>query len=218
MISSIDGRISCAMVDKISGETDYYVAQDKLNCPSRLTGKVTVEHYYTGEAPFRASGSPVGGEAVHVAEESAAYSVTADTFGTLNWQTNRMDDLPIICLVSEQARADYLAMLRKRGISYIAVGKEKIDLARAMEILGDTFGIKRLQLVGGGNINGGFLAAGLIDEVSLLVGCGVDGRAGLATVFDGIQDPDKEPTRLKLKSVEQFPSGVVWLRYEARNI
>ncbi len=65
-------------------------------------------------------------------------------------------------------------MLRKNNVSWIATGKERIDLHRATDILSEQFDVKRLIIVGGGNINGGFLEAGLIDEVSLLLASGID--------------------------------------------
>ena len=46
----------------------------------------------------------------------------------------------------------------------------EIDLEAALETLNQVFGIKRLLLEGGGAINGSFLAAGLVDEVNILVG------------------------------------------------
>ena len=57
--------------------------------------------------------------------------------------------------------------LREQGISWIATGRDCIDLSRAMDILGEQFGVKRLAVVGGGHICGGFLEAGLVDEVSI---------------------------------------------------
>ena len=47
--------------------------------------------------------------------------------------------------------------------------KEHVDLSRAVEILNKQFGVDRLAVVGGGNINGAFLREGLIDEVSIVV-------------------------------------------------
>lgn len=44
MVASIDGRIDCSMVEKISGE-EYDVALEQLDCPSLLEGRVTMEHY-----------------------------------------------------------------------------------------------------------------------------------------------------------------------------
>lgn len=44
---------------------------------------------------------------------------------------------------------------------------------------------KEWQLQGGAVINGAFLKAGLLDEVSILIGAGIDGRKGMPGVFDG---------------------------------
>jgi len=75
-------------------------------------------------------------------------------------------------------------------------------------------GIRRLLLEGGGHINGAFLAAGLVDEVSILVVSGIDGRRGIPTVFDGMSPNRSAAIRLKLKSMEQRKSDTIWLRYD----
>ncbi len=76
------------------------------------------------------------------------------------------------------------------------------------------FGITTLLLEGGGNINGAFLQAGLIDEVSLLLAPGIDGRREIPTVFDGVHPSLKTAVPLKLKSVEHLRKGILWLRYD----
>lgn len=104
-------------------------------------------------------------------------------------------------------------MLREQGISWIAVGEECIDLNRAMETLYCRFHVRRLALLGGGHINGGFLEAGLIDEVSLLLAPGIDGRKGETSLFDGIGDASRIPVPLRLEHVERLDNDVLWLRY-----
>ncbi len=104
-------------------------------------------------------------------------------------------------------------MLRKQEISWIAVGKENIDLNAAMTILYEQFHVKRLALLGGGHINGGFLQAGLIDEVSLLVAPGIDGRKNGTSVFDGIVEMENLPKHLHLTGLERLGNDVIWLRY-----
>ena len=210
MVASIDGRIDCSMVDKISGE-EYYTALEQLDCPSLLEGRVTMEHYNSAKEPFVPTGyEPVDQPSVSVAEESDAYMVSVDTLGHLRWNSNRIDDVPLICIVSERVSKEYLEMLRNQGISWIAVGKENIDLNAAMNILYEQFHVKRLALLGGGHINGG---AGLIDEVSLLVAPGIDGRKNGTAVFDGIGGDDRLPVHLHLTSVERLENDVIWLRY-----
>lgn len=69
-----------------------------------------------------------------------------------------------------------------------------------------------MAVVGGGHINAGFLSAGLLDEVSILIGAGVDGRGGMSAVFDG-RPMNRTVTPLKLEQVQSFESGAVWIRY-----
>lgn len=217
MIASIDGRIDCAMVDKISGD-EYYAALRKLNCPSTVAGRVTMQMHYAEPEPFvpSAAAKPIGRAGTYVAQQSQkGYTIAVDTRGTLRWTSAYVDDLPLVCIVSEQATEEYLIYLREQGISWIAAGQNAIDLPRAMELLHDKFGVQRLAVVGGGHINGAFLTAGLLDEVSLMIAPGIDARAGMAAVFDGQSDaPDWQPTKLHLTGVEHCDGGTVWLRYK----
>lgn len=183
MVASIDGRIDCAMVEKISGD-EYYSTLEELDCPSLLEGRVTMEHYNAAKEPF----VPI--------------------------ITNNIEGVPLICIVSEKASEEYLETLRQQDISWIAVGKDGIDLAKAMEVLYERFGVKRLGLLGGGHINGGFLEAGLIDEVSLLLAPGIDGRTGETSLFDGISDKGRMPVQLRLEQVKKLKNDVLWIRYK----
>lgn len=213
MVASIDGRIDCSMVEKISGD-EYYTTLEQLDCPSLLEGRVTMEHYSAAKEPFVPTKyEPIGQPSVHIAEESDAYMVSVDTLGHLQWNSNHIDDVPLICIVSERTSKEYLEMLREQEISWIAVGKESVDLNMAMEILYEQFYVKRLALLGGGHINGGFLQASLIDEVSLLVAPGIDGRKNGTSVFDGICKLENLPVHLHLKGLERLENDVIWLRY-----
>lgn len=215
MVASIDGRIDCSMVDKISGD-EYYTTLEQLDCPSQLEGRVTVEHYHADKEPFvPAVDKPVGEPSVNVAVRSDAYTIAVDTRGRLHWSSAEVDGTPLICIVSELVSEEYLAMLRDNGISWICVGSDAIDLPRAMDILRERFGVERLAVLGGGHINAGFLAAGLIDEVSLLLAPGIDGRAGQTALFDGLA-ADRLPVHLTLRSATPLDNGTVWLRYTVR--
>lgn len=212
MVASIDGRIDCSMVDKISGD-EYYTTLDSLECPSCVEGKITTEHYHSLPGHYEAKdATPAGHETWHKAVKAEGYQICPDTRGTLLWDSEQPK--PLLILLSENAPEEYLGYLRNRNISYIVAGKERIDLPRAMEILGNEFGVKRLAVAGGGKINGGFLSAGLLDEISLLLAPGVDGRTRQPALFDGVADrPGFLPTRLKLQSVETIADGVLWIRY-----
>lgn len=85
------------------------------------------------------------------------------------------------------------------------------DFPKAMEILRSEFGIERLAVVGGGHINGTMLDLGLLDEVSMMYGYGIDGREGMAAAFDG-RPKNRKPVRLKFQSVKE-QDGIIWARY-----
>ena len=51
-----------------------------------------------------------------------------------------------------------------------------------------------------------------VDEISMLYGPIIDGRAGMTAAFDGLPY-NAAPQMVKLKSVEQFDDGCVWMRY-----
>jgi riboflavin biosynthesis pyrimidine reductase len=84
----------------------------------------------------------------------------------------------------------------------------------ALEKIGESFEVRALMLEGGGRINDGMLRAGLIDEVSLLVVPGIDGRHDIAAVFGGLGPTKKAAVPLKLESVAQRENGALWIRYE----
>ncbi len=214
MMSSVDGRIDCTMTEEMEPSNIYYDALDKLECPTQLAGRVTMQmHFADGEQFVATDNTPLGKEAFHIAAKADGYSVAMDTHGKLRWPSNHYEGRPLLVAVCEDCAAEYLEALTRQGISWIATGKGSIDLNRLVETLSDNFWVRRMAVVGGGHINGGFLAAGLLDEVSVMIGSGIDGRKGMAAVFDGLQ-MNQPLTHLNLKSVERANAGTVWLRYD----
>ena len=186
MMTSVDGRIDCAMTEHLPGVQDYYNTLDALGAPTRVSGRVTAQLEMAQPGEFASGGEPVGHEVFSVARRADGYEAVVDTHGTLLWNGDEGGQRPLLIITSEQVGRDYLDYLYERGISYIACGHDRIDLARACELLANEFGVERMAVGGGGHINAGFLAAGLLDEVSLLIGSGIDGRGGMSAVFDGL--------------------------------
>lgn len=215
MMASVDGRIDCAMTEQIDSSNAYYDALEQIDCPTTIEGRVTMQMHFALPEPFvAASSEPVGRTAFYKAADGThGYDVAIDTHGKLRWPANEQNGQPLLVIACEDCPKEYFDTLNRQGISWIAVGKNHIDLAKAMEMLNTEFGVERIALVGGGHINGAFLAAGLLDEVSLMIGPGIDGRKGMAAVFDGIDDPNRPATLLKLQSVERM-GETVWMRYK----
>jgi riboflavin biosynthesis pyrimidine reductase len=123
----------------------------------------------------------------------------------------------LVVLTSARAPAGYLADLRAKNISYLLGKTMQIDFAKVLPLLRRHFGIRKLMLEGGGGINGAFLAAGLVDEISLLVCPFADGSRAEPTHFDVPAGELKtKGTALRLTAVRRRPGDVLWLRYTVR--
>jgi 2,5-diamino-6-(ribosylamino)-4(3H)-pyrimidinone 5'-phosphate reductase len=215
MLASIDGKIDGSFLRAVGGTGDYETTGAMLKGDAWVCGRITMQQHFADKDPFiSASNRPAGPQPVYVARRAQSYAISVDTTGKLRWSKNNIDDDHLICVVSERAPEDYLSMLRKKKISYIVTGKVSVDLVQAVKLLGEHFGIKTLLLEGGGHINGAFLEAGLVDEVSLLLVAAIDGRHQIPAVFDGVNPSLKKALQLRMKSVEQRKNGALWIRYQ----
>lgn len=213
MMSLLDGRIDCDVTEQIESGNEYYDALNRLQCPSMLMGRVTMQMHYAAAELFKANDcQPLGEEAFFQAIKSHGYLIAVDSFGKLSWNENQFDGLPLLVITSEDCPKEYHEALTKHHISWIATGKNGINLPRAMEILYAEFDVDRLCVTGGGNINAAFLKAALLDEVSMMWCPGIDGRKGMTAVFDGLPS-DYPPTKLQLTSVEKF-GETIWAKYK----
>ena len=117
MMTSVDGRIDCAMTEHLPGVQEYYDTLDALDAPTRISGRVTAELEMALPGKFEAK--------------------TAEALGkeAFSWGESAEDERPLLILTSEQVSKEYLAYLNGKHISWIACGKEHVDLKRACEIL-----------------------------------------------------------------------------------
>ena len=213
MMMSIDGRIDCAMTEKLPGD-EYYKILESFKAPSSLYGRVTAELEMALPGKFSSKmNSPLNKEDFYKAISSDGYEIIVDSHGTLLWEDQINEEKPLLIITTEKVNKEYLNYLKEKHISWIASGKDKINLKRACEILKNEFNVDKMVVLGGGHINGSFLEANLLDEISVLIGSGVDGREGMCSVFDGLS-MDGEVKRLKLEKVESFDSGAVLIRYK----
>ena len=144
------------------------------------------------------------------------YTIVLDTKGTLLWKHDSEYEKPHILLLSQLVSQEYLTYLDEKNISYIVSGEDQIDIAAACEVLKETFGIDRLGIVGGSANNTAFLDAGLLDEVILLIGAGIDGRASFPPVFNREDNGNNKPTPLTLVEAKTYDSGAVFIRYKTK--
>ena len=213
-MTSIDGRIDCAMTGQLKGVDEYYKTLDELDTPNRLSGRVTAELELALKGKFNPKkDEPIGKESFSKKKESKNHEIIVDTKGTLLWDDDSKYDRHHLIITSEKVTKEYLEYLDSKKISWISCGKDKINIEKSMEILSKEFNVKRLAVVGGPLINSSFLDAGLLDEISILIGVGIDGRKGMPGVFDGFTMDHPITTKLKFKEVKSFDDGAVWIRY-----
>ena len=101
--------------------------------------------------------------------DAKTYAVGIDPSGKCNWETNMTDTEHVIEVLTEKVSGEYLDHLRSVQVSYIFAGATEIDLHVALRKLRSLFGIQRARIDGGGTVNGSFLKAGLIDELSHII-------------------------------------------------
>lgn len=219
MVESVDGRIDCDVMEKIDDTDHYYETLNALQCDATIEGKTTLVMHYAEPGVYVPKGPVVpAGRQVYKAKPSDTWAVGVDTRGTLLWgeEVEQKFERPLIMILSERASSEYLDYLKTKGISYITIGEDRVELRAAMEVLSQEFGIQRLAVVGGGHLNGSFLDQGLLDEISILYASGIDAREGMASSFDG-RASHKEPIRLNLTHVEQL-DDLIWARYTVKEV
>jgi 2,5-diamino-6-(ribosylamino)-4(3H)-pyrimidinone 5'-phosphate reductase len=219
MLPSVDGRI---VVDRwrapprVLGEYERTAAT--FAADAWMIGRVSMAPY-AGKARIPARKvAPIPRTDHFAARDAKGYAIGLDPTGKLRWTSNAIDGEHFVTVLTEQVPDAYLAFLQSKGVSYVFGGKRSLNLAKVLVKLRAELGIETLLLEGGGKINGAFLEAGLIDELSVLVAPVADGASGTPSLFDaGSGKAPAPPARhLKLIAVEKRPGDVVWLRYEVK--
>lgn len=212
VFSSIDGRITTApehnvlewTAKGIDGSANEVTHQlyDELDCDGMVSGSESLIVWGNDWVDIE--------KGIYEPKKSEAY-IVFDGKGRMNW--NQTEGL--IVVTKENVNEHYIEQLKEKGISYIQAGKgDHIDLQQALQKLHDR-GFKRIGLSGGGSINGAFLRAGLIDEISLVIAPLAIGGRTTPTVFD-CDDLTSIAGAAKLKLLQTKllgNEGAVWLHY-----
>jgi len=214
IVPSVDGRIVTSgwgLSPRVLREYDR--TAQRFDADAWMVGRISMQPYAgRSRLPRRGRSRAVPRTDFIARRDAASYAIALDPAGKLAWTSGSIDEDHVITVLSERVPDAYLAFLRSKGVSYLFGGTARLDLGRVLERLNVEFGIRRLLLEGGGKINGSFLAADLIDEVSLLVAPVADGSMGAPSLFDAGagQGPAR---RLKLVSCERRAADLLWVRY-----
>jgi|SRR5438445_2893771 len=214
---SIDGRIVTTNWGSVPGHAAAYErTAHTFHADGWIIGRVSMEPYAGKATVPRGKVKRRIPRTDFIADsEARSYAIAIDPSGKLTWRSNAIDGEHAITILSHRVSNDYLTFLRSRGVSYLFGGTATIDLRNVLVKLARAFGIRTLLLEGGGKINGSFLSADLIDELSVVIAPVADGGIATPTLFDAA--PGRGPSRhLALISLERLKGDMVWLRYRVR--
>jgi 2,5-diamino-6-(ribosylamino)-4(3H)-pyrimidinone 5'-phosphate reductase len=119
----------------------------------------------------------------------------------------------IIVLCAHSTSPAHLDWLRSRGIRHHVVGVQRVDLAAALTLLAENYGVHGVRVDAGPVLNGALLRARLVDGLSVLVAPHLVGDGGHMPLRLAAGTFDDESVPLLLNAVEQISNGYVWLRY-----
>jgi riboflavin biosynthesis pyrimidine reductase len=220
MLISLDGRIHPSRWtqspdgDRKVWSSTYERVHETLAADAWLVGRVTMAEMSKADAH-----PPEGPFSVmrphHFARRDAdGYAIAFDRSGKLHFSKPDVGGDHVVVLLGPSVPDRHLAELTKDGVSYVVAPDEGMDARPLLELLGRELGILRLLVEGGGNVNGSMMAAGVVDELSILVAPAIDGAVGVTGVFEVLDARGLAgKARLRLTSSETLEHGLVHLRY-----
>jgi 2,5-diamino-6-(ribosylamino)-4(3H)-pyrimidinone 5'-phosphate reductase len=218
MMTSLDGRIKPDIWNFEKASDIFEETAKEIKVDAWLVGRTTMQLFSSAQKPSKKKpAAPLPRTDFVAKQDRKTFAVAIDPHGKCNWDTDHTDTEHVIEVLTESVSDAYLESLRSVGVSYIFGGKKTLNLARVLDKLRELFGIKRVRIDGGGTVNGAFLGAGLIDEISLLFAPLIDGTTGSTSVFDiSASQKNRSAIKARLTSVKQMPQGILWLRYKVR--
>ena len=222
IMSSVDGRLLPSRWTLPFDGTDpsklfkeYAEAGKSLGTDAWMFGKATTCEVFPDKFIPKTTGHSKA-DTVHIGNRvSSRLFITVDPDADILFSSDRLRGDNIVTILGTNATDDYLEFLIEKGISYIVLA-DPTALDQAMTALYEEFGVRRISLQGGGIINGAMLAAGLINELSLVIYPGIDGLSSSPSIFEYLGTSDDRPASgqsLELVSTTTLERGIVWLRY-----
>ncbi len=175
MVTSIDGKLHpsrftgpAAGVDAGRLRKHYDEVSAKFGAQGWMCGRVTMQEISKGKArpvtePGITSREPFVGD-----RRDRDLAISIDPHGKVHYGQDHLHGDHAVAVLSETVSDTYLAELR-RTVCPTCSRARTAGTRQAMDALGETFGVETLLLEGGAAINGAFLKAGLIDEISVLI-------------------------------------------------
>ncbi|HUU74501.1 MAG TPA: RibD family protein [Methanoregulaceae archaeon] len=121
----------------------------------------------------------------------------------------------IIILVSEETPREYIHFLKEREYEIINVGRKRVDLSKALELLYRDYGVKTLVTDTGETLDTALLESGLVDEISLVIVPTLSTETNVLLYRS--RSGKSGPIALSLLECERCEGGHLHLLYEVKN-
>ena len=227
MLTSLDGKIDgtfFGVPETVPAIKAYGELRSFYGCQATLYGTTTMLGGYAegkeGQLPTVMSTPPRADWVNPTGKAMGNFIVAVDPQGQLAYSGLSIEKkgrpaAHVIQALTQKASPRYLSYLRKRGISYLFAGEDRLDCSLLLRKLSGSFGISRLMVGGGGITNQAFLQDGLIDELSLVIAPVADG-GNAPSVFEPASFlPDHVPVPFTVEEAKVLPGNTLWLRYHA---
>lgn len=219
MESSLDGRLHPSRWTLSPDGTtkdwsgSYEAIHDRLGADGWLIGRTTMAEMAKGVAhPPREPATPPRPHHFARGRGEGPFAMAIDRSGKLHFERPDIGGDPLVVLLGHDVADAHLAELAGDGISYVVAEDPAMRLAPLLAVLRRELGIATLLLEGGGHVNGTFLAAGLVDEMHLVLAPALDGSPSPAIVEAG-DEGLKGKVALSLLGCERLDNGALHLRY-----
>ncbi|MBO5286977.1 MAG: dihydrofolate reductase family protein [Clostridia bacterium] len=179
MVTSLDNKVTGEFLTKKECESPtevYYQLNRDYRADGFICGRVTMIGSFTGDFYPDLTlyeESPVED---HIVDPNGYLAVCYDRQGRVGWRSGTIKDEDpgydgshVVEVLCENVDRRYLTYLKSIGVSYIFAGKSKMDICLSLKKLNKYFNSHCLLLEGGSIINGAFLEADVIDELSLVI-------------------------------------------------
>lgn len=227
MMTSLDGKIAGPYLysEHVKSVIDEYDRlHEAFHARAWMCGRKTMEENFTmGKPPKLEPVAQAIPRTDYLAKKDAGvYCISVDPSGKLGWPANYIEsyngrsEAHIVEILTESVSDEYLGFLRKMEISYLFGGSDKLDLNLVAEKIREVLGVELLLVEGGGALNGSFMEAGLIDEMSLLLAPAADGSTKTPTLFETgpyLAQNDTNTTEFLLKNVERIGENGLRIQY-----
>ncbi len=221
---SIDGKIDGTFGQQAAAKpsSKYYSAELFKLSPANANGITTVRMYAAKGKPDL---SQYDGSSLEYKDwvpenfHAETYDVSFDRYGKAGWEQNYFDyggkKSRAIEVLTKQASKQYLAFLQSMEIPYLICGETDLDLNEALVKLKDYFGLESIALCGGATIDGAFLQAQLVDEISLVVAPFVSGDNDIQSSFNTMGKFVNK--QFEFQSAKKLADGGVHLIFTRKN-